>query len=113
MAFSSIKNVIASTVGAAPPQFDHWRKSWRAAVVGGSTEPLLPFIARESGLAEDVFMRRLATSLGLPFLELGKLSVPMEARNKISTKVAFQYSVLPTALNEGELQVVTSDPFDA
>ncbi|HEV2454511.1 MAG TPA: ATPase, T2SS/T4P/T4SS family, partial [Verrucomicrobiae bacterium] len=70
-------------------------------------------VARECGLAEDVFMQKLAGSLGWPYLELNKMGVPTEARNKISTKIAFQYSVLPSALNDGELQVVTSDPFDA
>ncbi len=114
MAFGSIKDLVTSVAQASPPQFDDWRKSWRAATTGGSTEPLLSFIARECGLAEDVFMQRLAKSLDWPFIELGKVSVPMEARNKISTKIAFQYSVLPSALNEdNSLQVVTSDPFDA
>jgi type II secretion system protein E len=113
MAFGSIKNVVASAAGASPTQFDDWRKSWRAATAGGSTEPLLTFIARESGLAEDVFMQKLAGSLGWPYLEINKLAVPTEARSKISTKVAFQYSVLPSALENDELQVVTSDPFDA
>ncbi len=64
-------------------------------------------------MAEDVFLQRLAASLGWPYLDLPKLTVPTEARNKISTKVAFQYSVLPTAVNDGALQVVVSDPFDA
>ena len=113
MALGSIKNVVASVAGASPTQFDDWRKSWRAATTGGSSEPLLTFIARECGLAEDVFMQKLASSLGWPYMELGKLSVPTEARNKISTKIAFQYSVLPSAFDDGKLQVVTSDPFDA
>ncbi|HEX3628684.1 MAG TPA: ATPase, T2SS/T4P/T4SS family [Verrucomicrobiae bacterium] len=113
MAFSSIKDVVASAAQASPKQFDDWRKSWRAATAAGSAEPLLTFIARECGLTEDAFMQKLATSLGWPFLELNKMGVPTEARNKISTKIAFQYSVLPSALNDGELQIVTSDPFDA
>jgi type II secretion system protein E len=113
MAFSSVKNLVASVAEASPVQFDDWQKTWRTAVDGGSTEPLLTFIARERGVAEDVFAQRLATSLGWPYLDLPKLSVPTEARNKISTKVAFQYSILPTALDNGALQVVVSDPFDA
>ncbi len=113
MAFSSIKDVVATAAQASPSRFEDWRKSWRAATAAGSTEPLLTFIARECGLAEDVFMQKLAGSLGWPYLDLTKLGVPTEARNKISTKIAFQYSVLPSALNEGELQIVTSDPFDA
>jgi type II secretion system protein E len=113
MAFSSVKNLVASVAEASPVQFDDWQKTWRTAVDGGSTEPLLTFIARERGVAEDVFAQRLAKSLGWPFMDLPKLSVPTEARNKISTKVAFQYSILPTAVNDGVLQVVVSDPFDA
>ncbi|HXC36875.1 MAG TPA: ATPase, T2SS/T4P/T4SS family, partial [Candidatus Acidoferrales bacterium] len=113
MAFTSIKDVLASAAQASPKQFDDWRASWRTAAAAGSTEPLLTFIARECGLTEDLFMQKLAGSLGWPFLELAKMGVPTEARNKISTKIAFQYSVLPAALNDGELQIVTSNPFDA
>ena len=76
MAFSSVKNLVASVAEASPPQFDDWRKSWRAAADGGSTEPLLTFIARERGLAEDVFMQKLATSLGWPFLDLPQACRP-------------------------------------
>ncbi len=94
-------------------QLDDWRKSWRTAADAGSTEPLLSFVARERGVAEDVFTQRLAATLGWPYLDLPKLSIATEARNKISTKIAFQYSVLPTALTDGGLQVAVSDPFDA
>jgi type II secretion system protein E len=113
MAFSSAKNLIASVAETTPGQFDDWRKSWRTAADGGSAEPLLSFVARERGVAEDVFTQRLAATLGWPYLDLPKLAIPTEARNKISTKVAFQYSALPTALENGALQVVVSDPFDA
>jgi type II secretory ATPase GspE/PulE/Tfp pilus assembly ATPase PilB-like protein len=44
---------------------------------------------------------------------LPKLTVPPEARQKVPTKVAFQYSVLPTAIENGLLQVAVSNPFDA
>ncbi len=113
MGFSSVKNLIASVAEASPAQFDGWRKTWRTSADAGSTEPLLTFIARERGVGEDVFVQRLATSLGWPYLDLPKLSIATEARNKLSTKIAFQYSVLPTALQNGTLQVVVSDPFDA
>jgi type II secretion system protein E len=113
MAFSSAKNLIASVAEATPVQLDDWRKSWRQATEAGSTEPLLSFVARERGIAEDTFTQRLATTLGWPYLDLPKLAIGAEARNKISTKIAFQYSVLPVALENGKLQVVVSDPFDA
>ncbi|HZL13357.1 MAG TPA: ATPase, T2SS/T4P/T4SS family [Verrucomicrobiae bacterium] len=113
MAFTSVKNLVASVAEASPAQFDDWQKAWRTSADAGASEPLLTFIARERGVAEDVFTQRLAASLGWPFVDLPKLSISTEARNKISTKVAFQYSVLPAAMNDGTLQVVTSDPFDA
>jgi type II secretion system protein E len=113
MAFNSVKNLVASVAEASPGQIDDWQKTWRTAADSGSTEPLLAFVARERGVAEDVFIQRLAASLGWPYLDLPKLSIANEARNKISTKIAFQYSVLPTALENGVLQVVVSDPFDA
>jgi type II secretion system protein E len=113
MAFNSVKNLVASVAEASPSQFDDWQKTWRAGMDAGSTEPLLTFVARERGVAEDVFMQRLAASLGWPYLDLPKLVIANEARNKISTKVAFQYSVLPTALDGGKLQIAVSDPFDA
>ena len=57
-------------------------------------------------------MQKLAGVLGWPFLELRSVTIPTEARNKISTKVAFQYSVLPTDFQDGTLQVAVSNPFD-
>jgi len=113
MAFSSVKNLVASVAEATPAQFETWRQTWRTAADAGSTEPLLTFVARERGVAEDIFLQRLAASLGWPYLEVAKLTVDNEARNKISTKIAFQYFVLPIAVNDGVLQVAASDPFDA
>src|SRR5450432_65989 len=113
MAFSSVKNLVASVAEASPEQFDCWRAAWRTSADNGSTEPLLAFLARERGVTEDVFVQRLAAKLDWPYLDLPKISIPTEARNKISTKVAFQYSVLPTKFENGGLQVAISNPFDA
>jgi type II secretion system protein E len=74
---------------------------------------LLSFIARERGMAEDLFTQRLAAALGWPYLDLPKLPIASEARNKIPTKIAFQYSILPSVVSDGTLQVVVSDPFDS
>jgi len=113
MAFSPVRNLVATVAEATPAQFDDWRKSWRMAADAGSAETLLGYIARERGVSEDVFLHRLATALTWPYLEVAKLTVEDEVRNKISTKIAFQFSVIPVALNNGVLQVVVSDPFDA
>src|ERR1043165_8849636 len=113
MAFISLKQFLARMELATPEQFDEWNKAWRIAVESGSQESLLAFICREKGMAEDVFLQNLATALNWPFLDLPKLTVPAEARNRISTKVAFQYSVLPTQLTDGTLQIAVSNPFDS
>ena len=81
--------------------------------MAGRPNRLLTFVARERGVAEDVFLQRLATAFGWPYLDLPKLTIETAIRSKISTKIAFQYSVLPTTLENGVLQVVASDPFDA
>ncbi len=112
MPFTSVKNLFATVVGATPTEIGDLRKAWQVAAENGSQEPLLAFICRERGIAEDVFLQRLAAALNWPYLDLGKLTVETEARNKISTKVAFQYNVLPTAMNNGTVQVAVSDPFN-
>ena len=112
MAFTSLKEFLSRMGLATAEQFDTWNKAWRVAMANGSQESLLGFICRERGLAEDVFLQQLAKALDWPYLDLPKLKVPTEARNRISTKVAFQYSVLPTQITDGTLQVAVSNPFD-
>jgi type II secretory ATPase GspE/PulE/Tfp pilus assembly ATPase PilB-like protein len=75
-------------------------------------ESFLEFVCRERGISHEQFLRNLAQILDCPYLELPKITVPAEARNRISTKVAFQYTIMPTAIENGALQVVTSNPFD-
>ena len=109
----SLKHLLAMAQLATPEQFETWQKAWRVAAANGSQESLLDFICRESGVTEEVFLQRLALVLNWPFLDLRRVNVPTEARNKLSTKVAFQYFALPTDLQDHTLQVVVSNPFDA
>src|SRR6185503_5472201 len=113
MAFASIKNLFARMALGTPEQFDEWSKAWQVAMENGSQESLLAFICRERGLSEELFLQQLAQALDWPYLELRKTDAPPEARQKISTKVAFQYSVLPTRFENSTLQVAVSNPFDA
>jgi type II secretory ATPase GspE/PulE/Tfp pilus assembly ATPase PilB-like protein len=112
MAHASLKHIIASATKVTPQRFDDWQKAWRLAVAGGSQDTLLEFVTREAGLSEEAFLQQLAEVLGWPFVDLKKVTVPTEARNKISTKVAFQYFALPTDFQNGTLQVTVSNPFD-
>jgi type II secretory ATPase GspE/PulE/Tfp pilus assembly ATPase PilB-like protein len=113
MAYVSLKNIVARATNTSPGQVDDWQKKWRLATADGSQDGLLEFICREAGTTEELFLQALAGVLNWPFVDLKKLNVPTEARNKISTKVAFQYFALPTDYQNGTLQVVISNPFDA
>jgi type II secretion system protein E len=112
MAFVSVKSVLAQATLVSAEQFDLGRRNWRAGVDSGSQEPLITFFQRESGLSEEVFLQRLSQALGWPYLDLPHLTVSSEVQKKISTKVAFQYTVLPTRYGDGRLQVAVSNPFD-
>jgi type II secretion system protein E len=112
MAHVSLKNIIASATQATPQQFEDWQKAWRLAAANGSQDTLIDFVCREAGISEEIFLTQLAGVLKWPFVDLKKLTVPTEARNKISTKVAFQYFALPTDFQNGTLQVAVSNPFD-
>jgi len=112
MPFISIKDVFAQGGLTSPDQFEERTKAWRVAADSGSQERILAFFSRECGLSEEVFLRQLAHAFGWPYVDLPKLSVSAEARQKISTKVAFQYFVLPIQLENGALKIAVSNPFD-
>src|SRR3954471_20267167 len=112
MAFVSLKEFLGRLGLGTPEQFDDWSKAWRVAAQNGSQESLLSFICRERGVTEEQFLQMLAQSLSWPYLDLPRLTIPQDARNRISTKVAFQYSILPTQVEDGAVQVAVSNPFD-
>jgi type II secretion system protein E len=113
MPFVTLKDFLDRAGLATPAEFDELGKAWRVAVNSGSQETLLSFIARERGVAEDVFLKQLADALGWSYVDLPKLSIGPEVRNKLVPKVAFQHTVIPTALDDGTLQVAVSNPFDS
>ncbi len=112
MPFVSVKDVFANGGLATADQFVEWSRAWRVAVENGSQERILAFFSRERGLSEEVYLRQLAHAFGWPYVDLPKLPVATEARQRISTKVAFQYLVLPLQFENGALQVAVSNPFD-
>jgi type II secretion system protein E len=111
MAFVSIKKVFEGAGIASPAQFDQWRKDWSVAVEAGADDTMLEFFGREAGLGADEFMGRLAEKLGWDAVDLPSLDIPVDARERITTKVAFQHSVMPVKFENGALQVAVSDPF--
>jgi len=113
MAQVSLKNIIAEAAKATPQRFEDWQKAWRLAVANGSQDSLLEFVSREAGFSEEMFLQQLAVVLKWPFVDLKVATVPTEAKNKISTKVAFQYYAVPTDYQNGTLQVAVCNPFDS
>src|ERR1051325_5612117 len=111
MAFIPLKNLFVQVAQVTPEQFDEWSRAWRVAAENGSQESLSGFICRERGISEDLFLQQMAGILGWPYLDLPHTTIAPEIRQKISTKVAFQYSVLPPKSENGILQVVVSNPF--
>jgi len=113
MAQVSLKNIIAEAAKATPQRFEDWQKAWRLAAANGSQDTLLEFVSREAGFSEETFLQQLAGVLKWPFVDLKVVTVPTEAKNKISTKVAFQYYAVPTDYQNGTLQVAVCNPFDS
>src|ERR1051325_6237994 len=112
MAFVSLKDFFGRMGLVTPMQFDEHAKAWRVAAESGSTESLLAFICRERGIAEDQFLQKLSQALNWPYLEMSRVDIPAPARQRISTKVAFQHSVMPTDVFDGTVQIAVSNPFD-
>lgn len=113
MAIASIQEVFSTAGLVDSNQFGEWRRRWKVATENGSDESLLDFFRREKGLSEEIFKKRLAEALGLDFLTFADLEGSNEARKRLSTKVAFQYNVIPVSYEGETLAVAVSDPFDA
>ena len=113
MAYVSLQSVLDRAGLASATQLRDWSAAWRNAAEGGSAETQLGFFARESGLGDEAFLQKLSGTLNWPFLHLGQIAVEPEVRKKVSTKVAFQFTVIPVKFEDGVLQVATHNPFDA
>jgi type II secretion system protein E len=112
MPFTSIKSVFSGMSLATPEQLAQWSKAWRVAVENGSQESLMDFLCRERGLSEELFLQQVSAAIGWPYVDLPRITVGPEARERISTKVAFQYFVMPVQMDNGILQVAVGNPFD-
>ena len=116
MAYLPLQSILERAGLATPAQFRDRSAAWRKVEEAGTAETQLAFFAREAGLTDEQFLQKLAAALGWPFVELPKLTIPPEVRKKVSTKTAFQFSVIPTQAKDeqagGPLQIATHNPFD-
>lgn len=111
MAYTSIQQVFAQAGLAQADLLQQWHKAWQLAVENGSTEPMMAFFSRELGISEDQFLQKLAKVLNWKYVDLPRLSIAPEARQKISTKVAFQHVVMPIQFENDILEIAINNPF--
>src|SRR5690349_4104234 len=102
--------------GPSLPDFGRFRElnsQWtQQSAIGAVTDSRTAFIAKETGQAEEAVLTQIGAALGWPMVDLSKETVVPEVRNRVSTKVAFQHTILPIAEADGVLKVAVSDPFD-
>jgi len=61
---------------------------------------------------EDVFLEALSRILKLRFVKLDSQAIEQSAIKALPPKVAFQYNVVPVAIDNGVLLVAASEPFN-
>ncbi|MCC7376245.1 MAG: type II/IV secretion system protein [Verrucomicrobiales bacterium] len=113
MSIRSVTEVLSAAGVVATGQFDTKVRNWRTSRDNGNIETLLAFLGREAGFSEDQTLQKLSAVVGWPYLDLARNPPSAEAQKRVSTKVAFQYAVMPTKFENGVLQLAVSDPFDA
>jgi len=127
MAIASIRSVLDTAALVRAEQFDQWRSSWRAMQEAEQDEAkkvsLLAFLQGQTGVPAELFLEQVAKGVGFPFLRRLKRAQELEKElgegwrkqmlTVLSSKVAFQFNVVPTVVEEGRVQVAVCDPFDA
>ena len=64
-----------------------------------------------SGASEEALLRHLAQALGMPFADLSAEKPDKDAIAALPARAVFQYNVAPVKIENGRLDVATSDPF--
>ncbi len=113
MALRPVKDLLTAAGIPVTGTLEAQARSWRTSRDNGNTETFLAYLGREAGFSEDQTLQKLAPVLGWDYLDLSRNTPSPEAQKRVSTKVAFQYIVFPTSLQDGTLQLAVSDPFDA
>lgn len=73
---------------------------------------LVKRVARDGHGTEREITRKISTSLGIPFVDLNRVTVDPSVLKRIPRPLAARYGVVPLEEIEGGLVVATSDPTD-
>lgn len=106
---TSLAHMILKSAGIYSDEMLEKIFSLRAANPGmGLAEAAIKF----GGVKEADFLQAIGEVLGLETVDLEKATPSPEALQKLPASAIYQYNVLPFAVDEKTISVVTSDPFD-
>jgi len=75
--------------------------------------PVIQAIVEAGFASEPDCLTAIGKAMGLQFLRLNDVAIGNDVLPRLPAKVVFQYNVIPLKVENGALQVVTSDPFNA
>lgn len=73
--------------------------------------PLTETVVTTSAIKEETFLEKMAAALKIPYIRAGEATIEDEVLAKIPTKCVFQFNVVPLAIEDGALRIITNDPF--
>ncbi|MEI6083827.1 MAG: GspE/PulE family protein [Verrucomicrobiota bacterium] len=75
-------------------------------------ESFVTALVKSGAVAEEKLLEALAKVLHLDFTRITEKEIEATAREKVPTKVVFQYSVMPMRAENGNLLIAANDPFN-
>lgn len=67
-------------------------------------------VVEKTGVKEELFLEKLASVMGLPFMRLAKAEIAPELLAKVPPKAIFQYNIMPVSEENGILRIATANP---
>ena len=110
MAYASFKQFCIAAHLAREDDWDALMADWRRErAEDGLVDAFPVYLCRRNNISEIDYLKRVGEAFDWGSIDLSEVKPSVEARRKISSKVASQYSVLPGTMEEGVLVVAVSD----
>lgn len=82
------------------------------ALQKGTKERLGTVLIKNGIITEDDLIEALQMQLGIEFIDLTKVNIPIEMAQAVPKNIARQYQVVPVKIVKGELYLAMSDPLN-
>ena len=82
------------------------------ALQKGTKERLGTVLIKNGIITEDNLIEALQMQLGIEFIDLTKVNIPIEMAQAVPKNIAKQYQVVPVKVVNGELYLAMSDPLN-